>query len=39
MDIAKVQQSSEDLKAEGVVRKQGREKADVTTTEEEEGSS
>lgn len=35
MDIAKVQQSSEDLKAEGVVRKQGGEKADVTTTEEE----
>lgn len=28
MDIAKVQQSSEDLKAEGVVRKQGREKAE-----------
>lgn len=28
MDIAKVQQSSEDLKAEEVVRKQGGEKAE-----------
>lgn len=36
MDIAKVQQSSEDLRAEGVVRKQGGENyADVATTEEE----